>query len=133
MLAFSLRIYYLLYLKDLICYSTVAVYNYLLLNQFHYAQVLTTWFCGYYCSDKNIHQMIRPNLRGSAAQWVKHLIHNRSVVSLSPIKGSCCFHEQNTWLALFSTTCSLSQKCIHGWLHNQTEINWGRYGRLTFM
>jgi len=32
--------------------------------------------------------------RGGGAQWVARLTCNRSVVSLSPIKDSCCFLEQ---------------------------------------
>ena len=49
----------------------------------------------------------------------------------TPIKGSCCFLEQETLPSLLST--GGFQERIRTWFHNQTKINWGRYGRLTWM
>ena len=51
------------------------------------------------------------------------------VVGLSPIKGPCCFLEQETLPLLLST--GWFQERIRAWFHNQTKINWGPYGRLT--
>jgi len=41
--------------------------------------------------------------RGGGAQWVERLTRNVEVVGSSPIKGSCCFLEQETLPLLLST------------------------------
>ena len=43
------------------------------------------------------------SLWGSETQWVEPLTHNRSVLSLRPIKGSCCFLKQETLPSLLGT------------------------------
>ena len=61
------------------------------------------------------------------AHWVAHQTRNVEVVSYSPIKGPCCFLEQETLPLLLST--GWFQEQIRAWFHNQTKINWGPYGR----
>ena len=40
---------------------------------------------------------------GGVAQWVALLTRNEEVVGSSPIKGTCCFLEQETLPLLLST------------------------------
>ena len=41
-------------------------------------------------------------IRGGVAQWVAHLTRNAEVVGSRPIKGPCCFLEQETLPLLLS-------------------------------
>jgi len=50
-------------------------------------------------------------IRVSLAQWVEHLTHNRSALSLNPIKGSRCFQEQDT-LTLLVPRVDSSMICV---------------------
>ena len=60
----------------------------------------------FYC---DIHMWL---LRDVVAQWVTGLTGNRPVVSLSPIKGSCCFVEQEASRSLLGT----------GWLQELIQV-----------
>jgi len=55
------------------------------------------------------------------AQWVARLTRNVEVVGFSPIKGPCCFLEQETLPLLLST--GWFQEWIRAGYHNQTKIN----------
>jgi len=47
---------------------------------------------------------------------------------LSPVKGPCCFLEQETLPLLIST--GWFQERNRAWFRNRTKINWGPHGRL---
>ena len=66
-------------------------------------------------------------LRGGVVQWVARLTRNWSV---TPIKGSHYFLEQETLPSLLST--GWFQGWIWVWFLNWTKRNWGPYGRLTY-
>ena len=53
------------------------------------------------------------------------------VVGSSPIKGPCCFLEQETLPLLLNS--GWLQERNRTWFHNRTKINWRPYGRLTWM
>ena len=67
--------------------------------------------------------------RVCVAQCVERLIRNVEVVCLSPIKGPCCFIEQEH-LPLWLST-GWFQERIRAWFLNRTKINGGPYGRVT--
>ena len=52
-----------------------------------------------------------------------------TLMGSSPIKGPCCFLQQETLHLLLST--GWFQERIRAWFHNQTKINRGPYWRLT--
>ena len=61
-------------------------------------------------------------------QMIARLTRNVEVVGSSPIKGSRCFLEQETFHVLLST--SWFQERIRALFYNRTKINWEPYGRL---
>ena len=69
---------------------------------------------------------------GCVVQWVACLKINHSVVSLNPIKGSCCLLQLETLPKLLSN--GWFQQCIQPWFHNRTKWNIGPYHvRCTFI